>query len=134
MNYKSRLRTTNLIIKEKIIIEWKIVAGTKVESIKDDETIELLSRAGCKYISISPESGSKEVMQKIDKPFNYQHALKSVKKMNKENSNKRIFSLQFENRKGIYSYNKEMEKKLENIIVNKLRKYMKNTPIYNCKI
>ena len=59
---------------------------------------------------------------------------KMFKKMNKENSNKRIFSLQFENRKGIYSYNKEMEKKLENIIVNKLRKYMKNTPIYNCKI
>ena len=24
--------------------------------------------------------------------------------------------------------------KLENIIVNKLIKYMKNTPIYNCKI
>ena len=74
----------NLLIKENILIDWKIVAGTKVESIKDDETIELLSKAGCKYISISPESGSKEVMKNIDKPFNYQHALKSVKKMNKE--------------------------------------------------
>ena len=84
VNDKRTKELCNLIIKEKVIIEWKIVAGTKVESIKDDETIELLSRAGCKYISISPESGSKEVMQKIDKPFNYQHALKSVKKMNKE--------------------------------------------------
>tara|TARA_B100000686_G_scaffold96794_1_gene103490 strand:- start:162 stop:1643 length:1482 start_codon:yes stop_codon:yes gene_type:complete len=84
VNDKRTKELCNLIIKEKVVIEWKIVAGTKVESIKDDETIELLSRAGCKYISISPESGSKEVMQKIDKPFNYQHALKSVKKMNKE--------------------------------------------------
>ncbi len=88
VNDKRTKELCNLIIKEKVIIEWKIVAGTKVESIKDDETIELLSRAGCKYISISPESGSKEVMQKIDKPFNYQHALRSVKKMNKE----RIFT------------------------------------------
>ena len=85
VNDKRTKEFCNLIIKENIIIEWKIVAGTKVESIKDDETIELLSRAGCKYISISPESGSKEVMKNIDKPFNYQHALKSVKKMNKQN-------------------------------------------------
>ncbi len=84
VNDKRTKELCNLIIKEKVVIEWKIVAGTKVESIKDDETIELLSKAGCKYVSISPESGSKEVMQKIDKPFNYQHALKSVKKMNKE--------------------------------------------------
>jgi len=85
VNDKRTKEFCNLIIKENIIIEWKIVAGTKVESIKDDETIELLSRAGCKYISISPESGSEEVMKNIDKPFNYQHALKSVKKMNKQN-------------------------------------------------
>ena len=84
VNDKRTKELCNLIIKEKVIIEWKIVAGTKVERIKDDETIELLSRAGCKYISISPESGSKEVMQKINKPFNYQHALRSVKKMSKE--------------------------------------------------
>ena len=74
----------NLIIKENIKVKWKIVAGTKVESIKDDETIELLSKAGCKYISISPESGSKDIMKSIAKPFDYKHALKSVKKMNKE--------------------------------------------------
>jgi spore photoproduct lyase len=59
---------------------------------------------------------------------------KMFKKMNKENSNKRILSLTLENRKGIYSYNEKMENKLENIIVSKLKKYMKNTPIYNCKI
>ena len=60
------------------------MACTKVESIKNDETVELLSKSGCKYISISPESGSSEVMKEIQKPFNYNHALKTVKKMNKE--------------------------------------------------
>ena len=84
VNDKRTKEFCKLLIKENIKIEWKIVAGTKVESIKDDETIELLSRAGCKYISISPESGSKQVMQNINKPFNYQHALKSVKKMNEQ--------------------------------------------------
>ena len=59
---------------------------------------------------------------------------KMFKRMNKENSNKRILSLPLENRKGIYTYKEKMENKLENIIVSKLRKYMKNTPIYNCKI
>ena len=38
--------------------------------------------AGCRYISISPESGSKELMKEIDKPFDYDHALKIVKRMN----------------------------------------------------
>ena len=41
-----------------------------------------LKKSGCNYISISPESGSKELMKKINKPFNYDHALKIVKGMN----------------------------------------------------
>ena len=56
------------------------------------------------------------------------------KKMIKENPNERIISLSFENRNGIYSYNKEMENKLENIISKKLKKYMKNIPVFNCQI
>ena len=54
--------------------------------------------------------------------------------MIKENTNKKINSLNFENRNGIYSYREDMEKKLKNIIVKKLKKYMKNIPIYNCQI
>ena len=84
VNDKRTKEFCNLVIKEKIDFTWKIVAGTKVESIKDAETIELLAKSGCKYISISPESGSSEMMKEINKPFNYQHALKSVKKMNIE--------------------------------------------------
>jgi len=48
----------------------------------------LLKKSGCNYISISPESGSAELMKNIDKPFNYNHALKVVKEMNKN----KIFS------------------------------------------
>lgn len=84
VNDKRTQELCKLIIKENLKIKWKIVAGTKVESIKNDETIELLSLSGCNYISISPESGSKEIMKSIAKPFDYDHALKSVKKMNKE--------------------------------------------------
>ena len=51
------------LIENKLKIKWKIVAGTKVESIKID-TVELLSKSGCKYVSISPESGSEKVMKK----------------------------------------------------------------------
>ena len=78
----------NLIIKRNINIQWKIVAGTKVESIKNEDTVKLLKDSGCTYISISPESGSVELMKSINKPFNYNHALKIVKEMNRN----KIFS------------------------------------------
>lgn len=84
VNDKRTKKLCHLMIKEKLDVKWKIVAGTKVESIKDEETIQLLSKSGCNYISISPESGSKEIMKSIAKPFNYEHALIAVKKMNQE--------------------------------------------------
>lgn len=62
-------------------VTWKIAAGTKVESIKDEETIELMARAGCRYISISPETGSGRLLKLMKKPFNLQHAVRIVKKM-----------------------------------------------------
>ena len=42
-------------------------------------------RSGCRYISISPESGSKKVMGDINKPFNLKHANKIIKRMNDKN-------------------------------------------------
>ena len=59
---------------------------------------------------------------------------KMFKKMIKEYPNKKIISLNFKNNNGIYSYSKEVQKKLENIIIKKLKKYMKDVPIYNCKV
>jgi len=54
-----------------------IVSGTKAETI-DVEQVPLLAEAGCRYISISPESGSSEVMRTIGKPFDYDHARELV--------------------------------------------------------
>jgi radical SAM superfamily enzyme YgiQ (UPF0313 family) len=73
----------NEIIKNNLKIKWKIVSGTKVESIKKTSTVELMAKSGCKYISISPESGSAELMKLIDKPFDINHAIKIIKIMNK---------------------------------------------------
>lgn len=72
----------NEIIARKLDIIWKLCSGTKVETIKNEETIELMAKAGCRYISISPESGSAKVMKAINKPFNLNHSIKLIKKMN----------------------------------------------------
>ena len=88
VNDKRTKELCNLLIEKNLKISWKMVAGTKVESIKDLETVRLLKKSGCNYISISPESGSKELMKEINKPFNYEHAIKIIKEMKKN----KIFS------------------------------------------
>ncbi len=59
-------------------IIWKFAAGTKAESIRSEETVELMARAGCRYVSISPESGSPGVMKRIGKPFDLEHAVRLI--------------------------------------------------------
>lgn len=73
----------NKLISENLNIKWKIVAGTKVESIKDEETVRLMAKSGCKYVSISPETGSPELLKLIDKPFKLDHAVNIIYYMNK---------------------------------------------------
>ncbi len=70
------------IIARNLNISWKIVAGTKIETL-DKETIDWMAKAGCRYVSISPESGSARVLQLMDKPFNHQLGLELVKHMHK---------------------------------------------------
>jgi radical SAM superfamily enzyme YgiQ (UPF0313 family) len=48
------------------------VSCTKAETVKP-EHIPVYARAGCRYLSISPESGSPAVMKAIGKPFDYAH-------------------------------------------------------------
>ena len=72
----------NDILKRNLQIIWKIAAGTKAETIKNEETIELMFKAGCRYISISPETGSPQLLRLMKKPFNLEHAIHLVKKMN----------------------------------------------------
>ena len=62
------------IISRDLEISWKIVAGTKIESIKSRETLRLMKESGLSYLSMSPESGSKRVLREIGKPFDVKHA------------------------------------------------------------
>ena len=70
------------ILNRNLNITWKIVAGTKVETIRSEETIDIMAKSGCKYISISPETGSPRVLKLMRKPFDLEHAVRLVKRMN----------------------------------------------------
>lgn len=70
------------IIRRNLKVIWKISSGTKVETLRDESIIELMARAGCRYISISPETGSPRILKKMNKPFNLDLAIRLVKKMN----------------------------------------------------
>jgi len=70
------------IINRGLKVTWKIAAGTKVETIRSEETIQCMAKAGCRYISISPETGSPELLKKMRKPFDLDHAITLVREMN----------------------------------------------------
>lgn len=72
------------ILRDDAPLTWKIVSGTKVESLKDEETIRLMARSGCKYMSISPETGSPHVLKLMGKPFDLDHAVRISKIAKKE--------------------------------------------------
>ncbi len=59
-------------------VRFYFVSGTKAETVKLDQ-VGLLARGGCRFLSISPESGSKSVMKAIGKPFDYTHGLELVR-------------------------------------------------------
>jgi len=67
------------ILRRDLRITWKIVAGTKIETIKSVETLELLTQSGLRYLSMSPESGSSRLLREIGKPFDQEHAIRMVK-------------------------------------------------------
>lgn len=66
------------ILQRGLNITWKIVAGTKIETIRDPDTLRLLARSGLSYLSMSPESGSERLLRIIGKPFDVLHALDLV--------------------------------------------------------
>lgn len=67
-------RICELLIERQGNIRFYIVSGTKAETLHV-EKIPLFAEAGCRYVSISPESGSEELMKVIGKPFDYQHGI-----------------------------------------------------------
>lgn len=73
------------IIKRGLCISWKLAQGTKIETIKDGETLKLMGAAGCRFISFSPETGSSKLLATMNKPFDYEHGLKMARLMHEAN-------------------------------------------------
>lgn len=70
-----------LLIRKNLKVTWKLAQGTKIETIKSYRTLELMAKAGCRYISFSPESGSKKLLKIMRKPFDHEHAVMMAQKM-----------------------------------------------------
>jgi anaerobic magnesium-protoporphyrin IX monomethyl ester cyclase len=54
------------IIERKMNITFCFPSGLKMETL-DDSILDLMARAGCRYFSLSPESGSKRVLELMNK-------------------------------------------------------------------
>ncbi len=67
-------RICELLIERQANIRFYFVSGTKAETVLVNK-VPLFAKAGCRYISISPESGSKDLMKVIGKRFDYQHGI-----------------------------------------------------------
>jgi anaerobic magnesium-protoporphyrin IX monomethyl ester cyclase len=67
-------RICELLIERQANIRFYFVSGTKAETLHVDK-VPLFGKAGCRYVSISPESGSKDLMKVIGKRFDYQHGI-----------------------------------------------------------
>ena len=66
-----------LLIERQAGVFFYFVSGTKAETVHLDQ-IPLFAKAGCRYLSISPESGSNNVLKVIGKRFDHAHALKLI--------------------------------------------------------
>lgn len=67
------------LLARKLEVTWKLVSGTKAETIRDMATVDLMARAGCRYVSISPETGSARVLQSMGKPFDVPHGMRLLR-------------------------------------------------------
>jgi anaerobic magnesium-protoporphyrin IX monomethyl ester cyclase len=79
INEERIVKLANLIIESGNNFIWKIAAGTKIETIKNLQTFQLLAKSGLKFISMSPESGSYRVQKMIGKSFNKPYGIQVAK-------------------------------------------------------
>jgi len=66
-----------MLIERQAGVFFYFVSGTKAETVHLDQ-VPLFAEAGCRYVSISPESGSNNVLKAIGKRFDHAHALKLI--------------------------------------------------------
>jgi len=71
------------IIRRNLKVTWKLAQGTKIETIKSVETLEIMAKAGCRFISFSPETGSKRLLEIMNKKVDFEYALKLTREMNR---------------------------------------------------
>ena len=69
------------IIARRLPVTWKLAQGTKIETIKSTDTLDLMLRAGCRFVSFSPESGSSRMLGVMNKPFDHEHAARMAAHM-----------------------------------------------------
>lgn len=67
----------SILLERQADLRFYFVSGTKAETVRLDK-IPLFAEAGCRYLSISPESGSRDLMKRIGKRFDYAHGLALV--------------------------------------------------------
>jgi len=77
------INISKIIIRDGLDFSWKLAQGTKIETI-DEETVRIMAKAGCRYISFSPETGSPELLKKIGKRFDYEYAIRILNVMSNE--------------------------------------------------
>jgi len=65
------------IINRNLKIRFSLPSGIKVETT-DEETLFLLRQAGLHYLVFAPESGSKRVLQKMNKPMDFEKLFRLV--------------------------------------------------------
>ena len=66
-----------LIIDSGLLVKIKIASGTKMETL-DEDLLLWMHDAGVDYLSFSPESGSKALLQFMGKKFDHAYALKML--------------------------------------------------------
>lgn len=81
VNDKRTREICHEIIAQGLPITWKLAQGTKIETIKNEDTLVLMAQAGCCFVSFSPESGSSRMLEIMNKPFDHDHALRMARKM-----------------------------------------------------
>lgn len=69
----------NGIIEKEMNITFCFPSGLKMETL-DDDVLELMARAGCRYFSLSPESGSTRVLALMNKIADIQRVPRLIKK------------------------------------------------------
>lgn len=72
------LAICRLLIARNAGIYYYFVSGTKAETIREED-VPFYAKSGCRYLSISPESGSPAVLKAMGKSFDHEHAMTLIR-------------------------------------------------------